>query len=382
MAALLGVVAPASIYAAGCRLPAARATCPAPTGGSSIVWRAADDSGTRKHALLLRRPQQPDKPRLEFDRFVDVLWSPDGRAVAVTDSRASGESTVWALHGPDLSIQDDIGERLDPNTLKDVRRRLIVDRWLDENTLALIQAEPDTQPPRVVARLQHGLAGELTSDAHLRITPGVIGLLELPEIFGRMQMCEPTAPAAVSIYDRPASSAVTGVVRVTRVAAPEANGGCRPAEVQLAVDGREADLPMAEYAYEAPAAVVLEKRTGWFRIEMPTGSGWVRAAAGRTFHPIEALITDNLVYVTAHSGTLHVEPGGPATRPTPPLKPGDEVDVLRVTRTGGALWALVEKQHPCDADAAPEPGTPVVRGWIRLYDRSRHPTVWFYSRGC
>jgi hypothetical protein len=89
-------------------LPSSLGTCPAPIGGAVLVWRApAVENG--RHALVLRPAgNEPDVLVRAFERSVDVLWSPDGRAVAVTDHEAGGGSRLWVHWGSLLTRQADL----------------------------------------------------------------------------------------------------------------------------------------------------------------------------------------------------------------------------------------------------------------------------------
>jgi hypothetical protein len=73
-----------------------KARCEAPSGSAIIEWR--EQNGTRRHQLFLRARSEV-KPVLihEFGRSVDVLWSPDGRALAITDHAESTDSAVWVV---------------------------------------------------------------------------------------------------------------------------------------------------------------------------------------------------------------------------------------------------------------------------------------------
>jgi hypothetical protein len=90
------LVAPADTQQRACTFPGVKVRCEAPSGRASIEWR--EPNGTQRHQLLLRA-RSDMKPVLihEFGRSVDVLWSPDGRALAITDHAESTDSTVWVV---------------------------------------------------------------------------------------------------------------------------------------------------------------------------------------------------------------------------------------------------------------------------------------------
>jgi hypothetical protein len=49
---------------------------------------------------------------LEFEWSVDLMWSPDGRALAVTDHAGSSESTALVFTGPRLTQRVDLENSL------------------------------------------------------------------------------------------------------------------------------------------------------------------------------------------------------------------------------------------------------------------------------
>ena len=67
-----------------------------PTGRWSVEWREATDK--EPHRLLLRDLQNRRlSPLIEFNRGVDVLWAPDGNALAITDHGGSDYSVICVV---------------------------------------------------------------------------------------------------------------------------------------------------------------------------------------------------------------------------------------------------------------------------------------------
>ena len=117
----------------------------------------------------------------------------------------------------------------------------------------------------------------------------VLGLLTLPEVFGN-GACDRFSPQEVALRTSPGGAPV-GVIRVARNWYHAPIGGCEGLEVavRLRNGAREQPLPAEEYEYEAPAAIVLERRSRWFRLRLETGSAWVLASSRDVFHPLEQL---------------------------------------------------------------------------------------------
>jgi hypothetical protein len=121
-----------------CSLPSPGRICPAPTGGAILVWREPAVEGGRRALVLRSTDGAPDVLVRAFDRHVEVLWAPDGRAVAITDHDASGASTVWVHWGPLLARQADVGTTMAASNVSLGDRHLVfARRWSDASTLRL-----------------------------------------------------------------------------------------------------------------------------------------------------------------------------------------------------------------------------------------------------
>jgi hypothetical protein len=128
-----------------------------------LVWREpAVENG--RHALILRSPDgAPDVLVRAFDRHVEVLWAPDGRAVAITDHDASGESTVWVHWGPLLSQQADVGTMIAATSISFGDRRIVfAQRWSDASTLRLAVGRPLHAPPAPLHEFSYRLSRSIT----------------------------------------------------------------------------------------------------------------------------------------------------------------------------------------------------------------------------
>jgi hypothetical protein len=211
----------------------------------------------------------------------------------------------------------------------------------------------------------------------------VIGLLALPEVFGR-SACDRFTPRPVELRATPRGP-VVGSVIVVKPWTHHSNGGCEGLEVGVRAPRAATvqPLPTMEYAYEEPGAIVLEQRGQWFRVRLTVGSAWLEASANDEFHGLERLFENGLTYLTeAWSGQVATSPGS-AGRPAkfPRLAAGQPVRVRRASREKEGLWFFVEilSHSGCDGDGEPSVAD---QGWVPAYGKVDAPTIWFYSRGC
>jgi hypothetical protein len=125
-----------------CPLPSPGGTCPAPAGGSVLLWRERLHEKGR-HALVLRPADGgPDVLVRAFEHSVDVMWAPNGSAVAITDHDASGKSTIWVHSGPLLSQQTDLAGAIAAVLYFPDHFVVYPHRWEDASTLRLTAGEP------------------------------------------------------------------------------------------------------------------------------------------------------------------------------------------------------------------------------------------------
>jgi hypothetical protein len=188
----------------------------------------------------------------------------------------------------------------------------------------------------------------------------LIGLLELPGVLPAGEGATPAPPRPLRVYRRPA------------------------ADAPLLTTVRAADqLQRREYAYEAPGAVVRQRRDGWYRIALAGGDdGWIRAADAGRFLALPELLVARLTYLGPYwDGWVWPDPG--AGYPQAPRRlAGREqpVRVLATERIGDALWLQVEvlDRDPCDGGDA----RVVHGGWVPAYTAAGELVAWFHSRGC
>ena len=200
--------------------------------------------------------------------------------------------------------------------------------------------------------------GAATADA---APDRVIGLLSLPEVFGRAP-CDRFTPQEVVLYSAP-DGRRTGSIRVDRNWTFNPEGGCEGLEVRVHADadGGAAILPTKEFEYEAPAAVVLEQRRTWFRIRTDTGSAWLVATSRDEFFPLRHLLTDRLTYLTGEwDGRLASSAGG---TPRPVWRSGTPMDCT--TSASSASRTAATTSGSMSRCSAPRRARRTIPEWSR-----------------
>ncbi len=210
----------------------------------------------------------------------------------------------------------------------------------------------------------------------------LIGLLSLPEVFGA-GACDKFTPAAVPLYATPDPGPIVASIRVDQYWTFLDVGGCEGLKVNVHSSDRQGiqPLPMMEYTYEAPAAVVLERRGRWFRVRLTDGAAWLHASDRAEYFSLERLLTDRLTYLSdGWDGRLARSPGesGEELRGVRPDLP---VQVFGFRQHDGELWVEVAVLSNSICESNEEPRVS-ARGWLPAHARSGEPAVWFYSRGC
>lgn len=211
----------------------------------------------------------------------------------------------------------------------------------------------------------------------------VIGLLALPEVFGR-GACDRFTPRPVELRATP-QGPVVGTLLVVTPWTHHSDGGCAGLEVGVRASGAGTvqQLPTVEYAYEEPGAVVLERRGDWFRVRLESGSAWLQASAQDEFYGLERLFENGMTYLTeAWNGQVTASLGS-AGRPAkfPRLATNQPVRVRRASREKDGLWFFVDilSHSVCEGQGEP---TVADQGWVPAHGKFGAPTIWFYSRGC
>ena len=212
----------------------------------------------------------------------------------------------------------------------------------------------------------------------------IIGLLSLPEVFGG-GACDRFTPVEISLHATPAASPAVGSIRVDAYWTFHDDRSCDGLRVGVHRTGtdRVGDLPTREFDYEAPGAIVIDRRDRWFKVRVDGGSAWLQASDRDEFHPLEKLVSLDLAYLTeAFAGTrLSPAPGATGRVIVATDRRQLPVRVREFRTVNNRLWVHVEvlSHSLCEGDAMPKV---IAQGWLAAHDASGEPTVWFPSRGC
>lgn len=215
---------------------------------------------------------------------------------------------------------------------------------------------------------------------------GTIGILPLPELFGSVP-CAPYTPKEIELFRSPDAASFMGRIFVSSPQLDSPAGGCIPPEASASIDSTAQarwKLPILEFSYENPGAIVLRREGNWFEIALGNGNAWVRVQDDARYLPVEKLLADSLAYLRLQGRPVLVRnPGGKDAVWWPGKRLADEqpVEVLAFRRLHGRLWLQLRflQQDPCSDQYT---GLPAVTGWLPFHDAGGMPAVWFRSRGC
>lgn len=214
----------------------------------------------------------------------------------------------------------------------------------------------------------------------------VIGLLSLPEVYGG-RMCAPFEPSDVALHTTPNDGTKFATVHVDQTWSFAPHGGCEGLKVSVHRGSQQDELPTLEYDYEMPAAIVLEQRSGWFRVRLQQGSAWIKASLSDRFMSLHELFEEFVGTTSvdkAYTGRLLSKPGvlatGASAARVSPLQP---VQVIEMRDTEGQTFVQVDvmSHSLCDAGVKGPPEI-VATGWLPLYGPTGEPTLWYSTRGC
>jgi len=206
----------------------------------------------------------------------------------------------------------------------------------------------------------------------------VIGLLSLRQIEGRS--CESPPATEIPVYAHPQSADAIGWIRADRDPASDTDCYRVIVQVRWRADGRVQVVPTEEYEEEEPtAAIVVEQRDRWFKVQVPDGAAWVHVADGDEYFSLQQLLRKRPAYLTdAWDGTLATVPGGPH-RSLPGSRRFVPVRFLESREIRGALWLKIAVMSHTIYESD-EPPRVIATGWVPAHDRAGNVVVWFNSR--
>lgn len=214
----------------------------------------------------------------------------------------------------------------------------------------------------------------------------VLGLLALPGVFGEGP-CKPFEPRAITLYSDAGATRVMGTIQVDQEWSFAPHGGCEGLEVSVHEGDKRTELPTREFEYEAPGAIVVDRRGEAYKIRLSDNrAGWVLSPSNR-FMALENLLeefTGVTFFTEAFAGELRSAPGlSVSNRVTSQAKPAQPARIIESRRIADRLWLHVEVFNHSLCDAATQgPPESIARGWLPAHGDNGEPTVWFASRGC
>lgn len=229
------------------------------------------------------------------------------------------------------------------------------------------------------------LCWQLPAFSQTEHAAGIIGILPLPEVFGA-GACDRFKPEPLPLFSKPGSGRAIGEVRVAQYWTFHAAGGCEGLSVVVdLIDAQPASkqLPVLEYGYEQPGAIVLAQKENWFEITLGTGSAWIHPKYPNQFLPVERFLSQWVYFTRDSNHLLYSTPdlSSSITRLKTPKGEPPFASVRSFKRKNGRLWVRLETltEVPCAGDGVV---FETQSGWMPFHGREQRPAIWFFSRGC
>jgi len=135
-----------------------------------LEWHELTAEG--RHELWLKVIPSGTRTKLiEFERGVDALWAPDGRALAITDHAGSSDAVLWVASGQGLTQLVNIEDRLRaslgelPEIFQNGHRYFEAARWLRADLLLFRVRAYDRHPGQELMRtFRYDLRGRVSRD--------------------------------------------------------------------------------------------------------------------------------------------------------------------------------------------------------------------------
>lgn len=215
---------------------------------------------------------------------------------------------------------------------------------------------------------------------------GIIGIMPLPEVFGRGP-CDRYEPKEILLYPKAGSSEIIGRIYVAKPWRFPPTGGCEGLEVVVSIvkpRPKRLELPMLEFSYEQLGAIVLEKQGRWFKIKHSGGQAWMNSVKESRFLSIERLLKESLAYLRKNMRRPLLQSpnnGSEALTEKNIIKKAHPVEVLEVAEIEKKLWLRVKMldKDPCTNEQS---DISLSEGWVPFHDENGVPVVWYHSRGC
>ncbi len=202
----------------------------------------------------------------------------------------------------------------------------------------------------------------------------LIGLVEVPEIFGKSDPSGPPGQKSpkkvnpIKLYIEP--NELSKIV------------------VQVA---NQDELISRDHGYEEKSAVAFERKGDWFLIKTKTNKGWLSPKAAGQFHRYEDLLEKNLSYLNKNwNGRLYSAPDDSKKFEQQKLKFKDEgnyanwmisqsdVKILDKKMSHGQLWLKIQfVDGRCESEEKLK-----KKAWVPAYSEKGDENFWFTSRGC
>jgi len=207
----------------------------------------------------------------------------------------------------------------------------------------------------------------------------VIGLLSLRQIEG--PLCGTPPPGGIALYSTPEPADPIGWIRADRHPASDSDCYRAIVNVRWRADGRVQVLPTEEYEEEEPlAAIVVEQRDRWFKVQVPDGAAWLHASDGDEYFSLQQLLVKRPAYLTeTWDGTLAKSPGGQGRSAGDLRRRYIPVRFVESREVRGALWLKIEVMSHTIYESD-EPPRVVTIGWVPAHDPTGRAVVWFNSR--
>ena len=157
-------------------------------------------------------------------------------------------------------------------------------------------------------------------------------------------------------------------------------------------------LEYVEHRYEEMAALVYERRDGWYRVgylDGERGSAWLSPEDAGRFTTLYDLLQDRMHHMTeTWDRRLYRRPGVGDDYQVVEEEKGHarrsgwtghhmDAELVKLSKVGKDRWAMVvilREGERCTTAHGLE--AVVAAGWVPVFGATGKPNIWFYARGC